>query len=271
MKKYIAILYLFLPVFLFAETKQINKAIKTSQSFKEQWCDQWNIISHGYMGPNEPFYNAGTNIYLLGKDTIINNEIYTSLVRYNSRDISETKSYIGALRFTEDRKVFFYYDNIDYLLYDFDVQIGDTLEIFSGIRNYKNTTTYTHVITNIDTLIDGKLQILSVAIVNNDDYEKIWIEGVGSIDGIVHNRAIGLDGGIRDNLLCAYRNNECIYITSRPNYIPLGCIYNEGDVITTIEKMESKKTVVQKIIRDGQIFIIRDGKTYNIMGVEVDE
>lgn len=241
----------------------------TSESTKEQWCNQWNIIAHGYF-PDEPFYKAGTNIYLLEEDTLINDKIYSSLVKYNSRDISETKSYIGALRFTEDKKVFFYYDNSDYLLYDFDVQIGDTLDIFSGIRNYMDTKTYRHIITNIDTLTNGKLKISSVAIVD-DFYEKTWIEGIGSTDGIVHNRATGRDGGITTRLLCAYRHDECLYRTDIPNYIPLGCIYNEGDVITTTEKVETPKPLVQKIIRNGEIFIIRDGKTYNIMGIEIEE
>ena len=207
---------------------------------------------------------------MLEEDTLINDKIYSSLVKYNSRDISETKSYIGALRFTEDKKVFFYYDNSDYLLYDFDVQIGDTLDIFSGIRNYMDTKTYRHIITNIDTLTNGKLKISSVAIVD-DFYEKTWIEGIGSTDGIVHNRATGRDGGITTRLLCAYRHDECLYRTDIPNYIPLGCIYNEGDVITTTEKVETPKPLVQKIIRNGEIFIIRDGKTYNIMGIEIEE
>ena len=241
----------------------------TSEFTKEQWCNQWNIIAHGYF-PDEPFYKAGTNIYLLEEDTLINNKIYSSLVRYNSRDISETKSYIGALRFTEDKKVFFYYDNTDYLLYDFDVQIGDTLDIFSGIRNYMDTKTYRHVITNIDTLTNEKLKISSVAIVDGF-HEKTWIEGIGSTDGIVHNRATGRDGGIKTRLLCAYHNDECLYTIDIPEYIPLGCIYNEGDIITTIEEVETPKPLVQKIIRNGEIFIIRDGKTYNIMGIEIKE
>ena len=49
-------------------------------SYKDQWCDQWNVLSHGYLGPDEPLYNAHTIIHSLKGDTIINDLVYQKLV-----------------------------------------------------------------------------------------------------------------------------------------------------------------------------------------------
>jgi hypothetical protein len=276
MKKYIAILYLFLPIFLFAETKQINKAIRTSQSFKDQWCNQWNVLTHSYLGPDDDLYGARTNIFQLDQDTIINNQEYTTLTYYSSKKSINEKWYVGALRFTDDKKVYIYYDNTEYLLYDFDVQVGDTLEIFGGITYYKERKTLKHVITEIDTLDNNRLKITSEAFLAYDyNYEEpwtiIWIEGIGSTDGVVHCDPTLMVGNMSNILLCAYQNEEHIYTTIYPYYEVLGCVYNEGDIITTIEEVETPKPLVLKIIQNNEIFIIRNGKTYNIMGIKIDE
>lgn len=70
-------------------------------------------------------------------------------------------------------------------------------------------------------------------------------------------------------LLCAYNNDECCYTTDNPGYTPLGCVYNDGDVINAVEHVFVSTPSVQKIMYNGQLLILRDGKTYNIMGVEI--
>ena len=245
-------------------------------SYKDQWCDQWNVLSHGYLGPDEPLYNAHTIIHSLKGDTTINGLVYQKLVGHLTAFESTPDVYIGALRFTEDKKVFVYYDNNEYLLYDFNVQIGDTLNIFGGIDYYIDHQTLPHVIIGIDTLYNGRLKIISNVIIqeeingniHEEKRQKIWIEGVGSIDGIVHNDATTMYGSGKKILLCAYHDDECLYVTDYPSYIPLGCVYNNG-IFTEIETVELLTQSAQKIMYNGQLLIIRDGKTYNVMGMEV--
>ena len=245
-------------------------------SYKDQWCDQWNVLSHGYLGPDEPLYNAHTIIHSLKGDTIINDFVFQKLVGHLTAFESTPDVYIGALRFTEDKKVFVYYDNNEYLLYDFNVQIGDTLNIFGGIDYYIDHQTLPHVIIGIDTLYNGRLKIISNAIIqeeingniHEEKRQKIWIEGVGSIDGIVHNDATTMYGSGKKILLCAYHDDECLYVTDYPSYIPLGCVYNNG-IFTEIETVELLTQSAQKIMYNGQLLILRDGKTYNVMGMEV--
>ena len=246
--------------------------------WSETWCDQWNILSHGFLEPDEDLYKATTNIYQLGQDTVIENQVYSKLTYYSSKSATKEQRYVGALRFTEDKKVYIHYDNTEYLLYDFDVQIGDTLEIFGGTNYYSDNKTLTHIITDIDTLNDGRLHITSDVIVRvidggiileEDRQKQLWIEGVGSADGIVQNNATLRMGNFVTVLLCAYNNDECCYTTDNPSYTPLGCVYNEGDVINAVEDVSVSAPSVQKIIKDGQLLILRDGKTYNVMGMEV--
>ena len=247
-------------------------------SYKDQWCNQWNVLSHGFLEPDEDLYKATTNIYQLGQDTVIENQVYSKLTYYSSKSATKEQRYVGALRFTEDKKVYIHYDNTEYLLYDFDVQIGDTLEIFGGTNYYSDNKTLTHIITDIDTSNDGRLHITSDVIVRvidggiileEDRQKQQWIEGVGSADGIVQNNATLRMGNFVTVLLCAYNNDECCYTTDNPGYTPLGCVYNEGDVINAVEDVSVSAPSVQKIIKEGQLLILRDSKTYNVMGVEI--
>ena len=223
---------------------------EAQNNWSDTWCNQWNILSHGYQGPQYPLVAAHTSIFWLSNNTVNRDgQEYIPLMCSSSKPDVESTNLIGELRFTEDKQVYFYYDNTEYLLYDFDVQVGDTLDIFGGIELYSYSfveqKTYPHVITKIDTLDDGRLQITSDAIVIFEDSygafeEKMpqtWIEGLGSINGIVHT---GINPGIAGNpaivMLCAYRDDECVYKTDSNDpywidYTQLGCVYNAGDFI----------------------------------------
>ena len=256
-----------------------RKIEKHQSSYKDQWCDTWNVLYHGWdpEGGDDP-YMPYTFIYQLEEDTTINDLTYQRLTgRFSLSTMPSNKEYVAALRFAENKKVFVHYDNTEYLLYDFGAQVGDTLEIFGGIDHYKDFKTLTHVITEIDSLDDGRLQIYSNAIIQESEgyetpferlYPKIWIEGVGSKDGIVQNSATNRIGIGPCVLLCAYHNDDCIYTTDNPYYTPYGCVHNDS-FFTATEEVNAPAQSVQKIMYNGQLLILRDGKTYNVMGMEV--
>ena len=256
-----------------------RKIEKHQSSYKDQWCDTWNVLYHGWdpEGGDDP-YMPYTFIYQLEEDTTINDLTYQRLTgRFSLSTMPSNKEYVAALRFAENKKVFVHYDNTEYLLYDFGAQVGDTLEIFGGIDHYKDFKTLTHVITEIDSLDDGRLQIYSNAIIQESEgyetpferlYPKIWIEGVGSKDGIVQNSATNRIGIGPCVLLCAYHNDDCIYTTDNPYYTPYGCVHNDS-FFTATEEVNAPAQSVQKIMYNGQLLILRDGKTYNAMGMEV--
>ena len=256
-----------------------RKIEKHQSSYKDQWCDTWNVLYHGWdpEGGDDP-YMPYTFIYQLEEDTTINDLTYQRLTgRFSLSTMPSNKEYVAALRFAENKKVFVHYDNTEYLLYDFGAQVGDTLEIFGGIDHYMDFKTLTHVITEIDSLDDGRLQIYSNAIIQESEgyetpferlYPKIWIEGVGSKDGIVQNSATNRIGIGPCVLLCAYHNDDCIYTTDNPYYTPYGCVHNDS-FFTATEEVNAPTQSAQKIMYNGQLFILRDSKTYNVMGMEV--
>ncbi len=229
-----------------------------------EWCNQWNILAHGYLGPQEPLYGAKTTIYQLGADTIINHLRYKQLTRYASDDVNQTKTYVGAIRFTKNnRQVYFYYDNAEYLLYDFKAQVGDTLEVFAGIDNYRDHKTYKHVVTNKEPIQDEQCKVtLDVfvpqerdgEIIHEEKFTSIWIEGVGSPDGIVHNCATLREGNVVTDLLCAYVDDRQMYRTPYPDYRILGCEYNEGDFIEGAFPMLSglQRTICNEYCEDSK-------------------
>jgi hypothetical protein len=255
-----------------------RKIEKHQSSYKDQWCDTWNVISHGWHPTDDDkLYNAYTVIYQLGEDTIINDMPYQKLLHFGWTPSSQQEHI--ALRFTGDKKVFVHYDNTEYLLYDFEAQVGDTLELFGGINHYHLRKTIPHVISRIDTLEDGRLQIYSDAIirtyiesecVGETIYPRRWIEGVGSVLGIIHNDATDLIGFGTSALLCAYQNGESIYATSSPYYAEYDCVYNDPTFSAT-EEVESPAPSAQKIMQNGQLLILHEGKTYNVMGVKVGQ
>ena len=212
--------------------------------WSETWCNQWNILSHGYQGPQDPLVAARTSIYWLSNNTVNRSgQEYIPLMCSSSKPDVESTHLVGELRFTEDKQVYFYYafDETEYLLYDFGAEIGDTLELFAGLEFYNYHKTYTHVITDKETLDDGRLQIQADVVIRidngageyfEDKHLVTWIEGLGSTYGIIFNPSnpgAGGDGAII--MLCAYRDDECVYTTNFSNYKNMGCVYNNDGTV----------------------------------------
>lgn len=219
----------------------------------------------------------------------VNNKTYFQLARQSTKDTATTKSVVGALHFgkDEDNRVYFLRDGVEYILYDFTAEIGDTVEIFAGINNYPQDTTYTHVVTGKDTLENGACRMLLEVVfpeetTTAENAEKVWLAGLGSVDGIVHNAAKRTSNAHAapsrtahssdtqtSVMLCAWREDSCLYTTDHPDYNDIGCIYNQDPTAIEDTHSSSPMTDYQKLLRNGQLLIIHKGKTYNVLGVQV--
>ena len=250
----------------------IGVQVFAQDQWADTWCNQWNVLSYAWDPSEEDsMYGANTVIYELGADTLINDLAYQKLTGYYSGFSPAYKSYVAALRFAGDKKVFIHYQGSESLLYDFDVQVGDTLQIFGGRDYYKFQETLPHVVTAINTSESGRLHIILDAITtDNSKWRKRWIEGIGSLDGIIHNTATTLMGNGVTTVLCAYYNDECLYSTTDSLYSSYGCVYNDP-IFSATEEVESPTPSAQKIMQNGQLLIIHEGKTYNVMGVKVGQ
>ena len=183
-----------------------------------QWCDTWNVfVKNGSVyPPHEETYR-----YQLAKDTVIGDYTYTAVVSKAINDALDAPRYVAAVRFTDDRKVYIYYDNAEYLLYDFNVQEGNELEVFAGINNYTSEIkTYKCTVTGIEQYACvGCPATITLEVHNHpDDFREFyrqtqWIERVGDINGFLNgiNHYVEMDGGGSEYLLCAYKGDELKY------------------------------------------------------------
>ena len=250
---------------------------------------QWNQLEVvlRQMDNNHTILQAETFSYTLEDiSQQVNNKTYFQLARQSTKDTATTKSVVGALHFgkDEDNRVYFLRDGVEYVLYDFTAEIGDTVEIFAGINNYPQETTYTHVVVDKDTTEDGACRMFLEVVfpeetTTAENAEKVWLAGLGSVDGIVHNAAKRTSNAHAapsrsassetesSVMLCAWREDSCLYMTNHPDYDAFGCVYNQEP--TSVEDISTSQSSYQKIIREGQFLILHNGKTYSVMGIEL--
>ena len=252
---------------------------------------QWNMleIETKEMDGTSTIVRAETFSYTLQNDSIVaNNKTYYQLARQSTKDTATTKSFVGALHFGEDEgnRVYFLRDGVEYVLYDFTAEPGDTVEVFAGINNYPQYTTYTHVVVDKDTTEDGACRMFLEVVFPEgttpvENAEKVWLAGLGSIDGIVHNAAKRTSDTYAapsrsassetqtSVMLCAWREDSCLYTTDHPDYDTFGCVYNQDPTSIEDTHSPSPMTDYQKHLRNGQLLIINNGKTYNVLGVQI--
>ena len=248
---------------------------------------QWNQLEVvlRQMDNNHTILQAETFSYTLEDiSQQVNNKTYFQLARQSTKDTATTKSFVGALHFGEgeDNRVYFLHNGVEYVLYDFTAEIGDTVEIFAGINNYPHDSVYTHVVTGKDTLENGACRMLLKVVFPDEttaeNAEKVWLAGLGSVDGIVHNAAKRTSNAHAapsrsassetqsSVMLCAWREDSCLYTTNHPEYDTFGCVYNQDP--TAVENLTSPSSY-QKIIHEGTLLILHEGKVYNVIGIQI--
>ena len=239
---------------------------ETTPSYKSQWCDTWNVAMMFSVGPDK---QVNTYRYQLVQDTVVDGQTYTVL---NCRATAEPNTLnidLGIVRFADDRKVYANYNGKEYLVYDFSVQIGDTLDV---LINAWGDDTQKCLVHNVSIDEESNRTIITLHVYHeyrkefiNDDYSTIkWIEGIGSENGFFEGVEKFVDGGGAKHLFCAYQGDELKY--TGPFYENYGCEYNTA---TNVEDVTTPTSPFSKILHNGQLLILRDGKTYNVMGMEV--
>jgi hypothetical protein len=238
---------------------------------------QWNMLEMVVreMENNKTILQAETFSYTLEDNSrILNNKTYFDLARQSTRDTAITKSFVGAIHFgeNEDNRVYFFRDGHEYVLYDFTAEPGDTLEIFAGINNYPQDSTYTHVVIGKDTIENGACRMVLEVVFPNQtsgtNLQKVWLAGLGSLDGIVHNsaqRASNARSAETESsvMLCAWREDDCLYTTDHPEFGNVGCVYN---LPTAVDDIQTPENQYQKIIHNGHLYILRNNKIYDVLG-----
>ena len=149
---------------------------------------QWFGIQYHHDYPQSEHTPIITGItYNLGPDTLINTKLYRQ-IRYTNESKKVTNAYHGAIRQSEDRQEVYYIPSgIDkeYLLYNFDVELGDTVYAYAGFYDAScvemieyeqhQSITPAWIVQDIQ-IIDGRKHIT----VQQDAHVVEWIEGIGT-------------------------------------------------------------------------------------------
>ena len=181
----------FLCLFLFASTISAEAQTSAYHPFPDSNA-VWNINHFIWWGCGPPTYAMRHELfsYVLNGDTAINSDayhkIYVPVVQINCNFglPYQAAGYKGCLREdTLTRRVYFVYpnDTVDSLLYDFTLQVGDTVK---GILAHAET---------LCGMPNPPLTIYSVdSILIDNGYRKQWnyslgsiVEGIGSLHGLL--------------------------------------------------------------------------------------
>ena len=165
---------------------------------------------------NQPCPGCGGVLYSyyikLQGDTMINSTSYTKILRSYDEFMEDWELY-GFIR-EEDNKYFL--RNLaseEGLVYDFTVNLGDTL----AINNPFGFMPLEATITNIDSVYiepaNEYRKRITLFEYENFGYEEDWIEGIGSLAGITESGwdMTVLTGGDDYTLLCYYEDDELWY------------------------------------------------------------
>lgn len=223
--------------------------------------------------------------YFITGDTLVNNltyhkikisgvNYYTNMQGFCTNIItSYYNEYTGAFRNDSiNKKVFFLPANstTDTLLYDFDLNLGDTLPP-SLINCPYNATPYSsnHYVTNIDSFIVGNSYHKRFSISSNEILDYVYlIEGIGSTMGFLGPICIPFEQ--ERQLLCFTHNGQTIYpdtiyqcdLISKDAKIPF-----DNNIIILSPNPFSSYTIIDSKIN----FYNADILVYNIFGKVVKQ
>ena len=224
MKKLLTIIVLLFPFFVWSQNYIPIPADSTSE---------WRVKKTYHFKGDICLQVDDINYYFIG-DTLINNLTYSKIYKYgihyqvplgpNSNcdpNVNHfTDVYVGAIR-NDTGKVFFksIYNNPEILLYDFTLNIGDTLK-----RPCFGSTTDTNIVVAIDTVTINNRQHRRFFISDGSqssgtiDSTNYIVEGIGAAIGLVEEP--NWEGA--NELLCYAENHIPIF--------PFGCscILNVG-------------------------------------------
>jgi hypothetical protein len=223
MRTYSKILILFL-IFkislVFGQTKQ-DIAIENKS---------WNIVN--YNPSQGPYCIWQTYEIRLVGDTIIGNSEYKIVRQSEFGSQPENWAIVGFIREDSTKKIYFKNYLSEVLLYDFNVNIGDIVDIACPHINpysmqfefFKYLQMIVFSIDSVETN-EGLKKRIKLNPICTTEFETHWIEGVGDMGGILNSTVgsvfcsgdslVGIGtGGSVDELLCCKDDSLLLFINS---------------------------------------------------------
>ena len=223
------------------------------------------------------YCDEDNSAYLIGAPSetkYINEKLY---IRYGGFYLRE-----------ENKKIFIYSDiqQKDLLLYDFTLQVGDSLpRLYTDwdIENeeYGNVVDYPTMTGKVDPIV--VVDVSEVALLDGKQYKK-WtfnngMEYVENIGAYGHYKYAGdffqliadiivpcLTGY---QLICISKDGMLVYQLDGAEMDTLGVECLCQGIANAVEEIPVSQTESTKVINNHQLLILNNNKTYNVMGMEV--
>ncbi|MBI4647899.1 MAG: T9SS type A sorting domain-containing protein [Bacteroidia bacterium] len=221
--KYISVLAFLLICTNYILTAQIYYPIV---DYNKRWLSLETCI----WGPNpilNPYYIDFFD------DTIINSETYLKVYKCVDTSLLEW-NHIGFIRENTEKKIFYKskLSNEEGLLYDFNVEIGDTINV---INTFLNNLFHPLIVLNIDSILINNVYRKRISFTNSFNNES-WTEGIGSTLGIL-NSSFADTSGCSYELICHLENDSLLYLN--PNYSSCNIL----DITNSIKKKLNNKNI----------------------------
>lgn len=179
-----------------------------------------NLLDTGKLWSTvDDYLFTSTNSYYtkFGEDTLIAGKTYKKIIESTDINLLSWNLRGYAREDTNKRVYFMNLSGIEGLVYDFDVNIGDTIDFYNPFSHigYFDTTI---VVVNVDSVFYGNTirKVIDVAQYGTNASAvygvERWIEGIGSFYGILENGyMIAQFVGWYNRLLCYHKNDSLIY------------------------------------------------------------
>lgn len=167
----------------------------------------WNVLAVAWFFPNDTSYSTVT--YKFDGDTIIDSNEYLKLF-YSHEEYPIDWYLMCCMREDSNKRVWGHWGfEEEILMYDFTVEVGDT--IISGI----DPLPYVLDSIGVETINQQERKKYWISYALNPYYSETWIEGIGSSKGICWSLSFGLVGGWY-RFLCMHEDQYLVYMN--PNY-----------------------------------------------------
>ena len=243
----------------------------TTPSVADRWYGVERNVSLGVVSTY-----SGVELHLAG-DTVIGEITFKKLTLTESGHGYADRC-IGALRQTEDGMKVYWHDlKEEHLLYDFSAEKGDTIK--DAYFNENDMREYIDHMGDEDfvgyavedkEVVDGRIHMTVSCCfeIGAPRYQTVWIQGVGT-HNIIWPYLFGCFNSTSLWTLCAARGEETLYSFDTQH---LGISNNCPDwelISDAVTDVRGNVSHAAKTVDNGNIYILRDGRQYNLLGTEV--
>ena len=265
---------LFLTIFIFVNSIGVMLcADNATPSQATTWHGVEKCVYPPYMDIPTRFRKV---TYYLEGDTIINDTVYQAFWRDNGE-------YCAGIRQSADGQQVYirpteqlmkdWWESGDHMLYNFDVEVGDTVFAYDGSFvglddiGLDWSIQYRWIVLDVQT-IEGRKHIFVKG--GQLRYHQVeWIEGIGTRYILFENDYDGVfyEGHSTYALCAADSEGNILYSFNTDEF---GIRNNCPDwEVLAIENPVAGKSSACKFLRDGQLLIEQNGRTYNAQGAEI--